>query len=318
MLFTASTGISCSLCRFHLNGNTSQKSYIEVVHRYSGYMGYNLSVPSSQDSPTSSRNGRMEHSPSSEIQIINQNTDKTTFRAYELWGNLSIGKHLNIILVFPYEQNDIYYSRILDMSGTKSVTDSLLQYEGFGSVIAIVDYSIQKESGNALHVLRPAIGKAFSRKGTIELNQIGIQADHTIQPGAGIPEFFFRLNYNLSVSNSSFGTTILRGWSRENDMDYWFGRSVNLQVYYSRKFGFRHLELTPGFNSAFESNQPDIEYKEKVLDTGRKAVLLGININVRFKNLSVATTMQKPIYQELNGEQMMLQYQFINQLKYNF
>ncbi len=313
-----SDSIACGVCRFHDLGRFRNKSYISILHRFDVYESYSITSPVQQTSYFVPGNARIAHVPDPGSITDKIGKDRKTFKTLELRGNLNIAETFNLTFILPYEVNSIYYARVLNLAGTSAVTDSLLEYTGISSAIGIVEYYYEKEHKSQKHILRPAFGMNFSRRPVVDPSQVSAETDFTIQPGAGIPEFFFRFTYQYLSGSSGGNFSIIRGWSRENDPGYWFGKSMNARVSYSYKFGKNTFSIYPEAGMGLDHTKPDIEFSQNADNTGGTIMLAHLGLHVNWKKMSIGTGFQKPFYQRLSGDQIQFKSRVMTQLSLYF
>ncbi len=296
---------ACGLCPYYsFQSPESPSSYLGVFNRYTVKNGYSIIDHSHRFfAPQQSPNSRISHQLPPEIQVDETRKDFNTLVVYELQGMVRVGKMLDVTVFLPYENSTLYYQRILDVSGVNPVRDTTIQYSGWGDLTTRLRFKIPV---GEKHYIRPGVGARISTTRTIEdINQQqSFQVDHTLLPGAGIPDLFTSLEYGFATNQFSTRTHLIKGWTTENEVEYDYGNAFLGVMDFTYHFTVRKWSLRPTAGFYWEYADVDREYGDVLPETGGHTTLGALGFGLAYGKLQFNTLYQRPIAEKLKGPQL--------------
>ena len=314
ILFFSVTSIAyaCDSCSDFDYFDVNNKGYIGLVYRYSYYNGY-TNLPG-----TGFKVKRTKHSIVGDKNIYKASkNDYEAFHTVDLRFNYSYKKKLNFLVVLPYSFNYDYRESITPPIG--SVYDSTITQKGIGDIYFIVSGIKKIEKKKILHILKPGIGFSLPTGRFAVKSPDGIIQDPIHQPGKGTADFIMQFNYTMKYKNKLgiFSTnryynslkkkepqTIASG-SLPDTYYHRFGNRFSSTNFLFYTIGNYNWKLIPKAGLHFEYTQNDYLNGEEIADLGGSSLLLTTGIDIKYKDFTILTDFRTPIYQNLNGNQLL-------------
>lgn len=301
------SSLSCGLCSYYDFQWVNDATYFGAYFRYTLKNGYSYKNDPHQffvQGNFSSAGMRINHQLPDELEVDETRKDYHRSIFSELRGNLNLGEKINITFYFPYETSILYYERILESSGTARIRDTTIEYSGWGEFTGRFQYTFTIPSENYKHILKPSVGLKVKKNKT-EVNQLQtFQVDHTILPGAGIPEYFLGFFYTVKRGNSGLRLQTYRGWCRENNEEYKYGDQWLAGIDFTYFFGSEKVAINPYAGSFWEYRSADREYGKILPDTGGYSLQANFGCSASIGNVDLNILYQHPITDHLLGAQM--------------
>ncbi len=327
ILFLSCSSISfaCDSCSDFDYFDVNNKGYIGLIYRYSYYNGYNNLAG------TGFKVKKTKHSIIGDKNIYEKSQeDYEAFHTVDLRFNYSYKKKLNFLVVVPYRFNYDYRAIIYPPLG--SVYDSTITQKGLGDIYFLVSSIKKIEKDNTTHIIKPGAGFSLPTGRYEVKSPDGIIQDPVHQPGKGAVDFIMQFNYTLKHKNKlGYFSTNRYYLSLKKKEPQTIASGSIPQTYYHR-FGNRFSstnflfytvgeyiwKFIPKVGLHYENIQNDYLNGEKIEDLGGSSLFLTSGIDIKFKDFTLINDYRIPIYQYLNGEQLLNSGRFNLGLLYSF
>ncbi|SHO63150.1 hypothetical protein [Algoriphagus zhangzhouensis] len=321
LLSQSNQSFACDSCNFFEYSLLENKSYIGLFYRFRDFRDYKTISPSTttaiQSFPAQLStqlqpwigNEIMHEPEGNNLYVQKTKQDFETYQTIEARGNITLNYKWNLTFLLPYEFNKVYYEKYLDLPNP--VSDTTLYVQGWGDLTTAVEYIHLVYNPKSRHTFRP--GLAF----TLPTGQAQIQSnnenrelfDPIIQPGKGAFSFIPRLNYQWFLENKGINAGMSYQWSTEGKQSYQFGNSFNAYLLYFHQFELGgSLLLAPNLGVYHESAQRDIYNGEKQDLTGGQVDFAQLGLDLNLSQTTFSLVYQRPIHQNLNGNQILNQH----------
>ena len=325
LLSISGLAFACDSCSDFDYFDVNNKGYIGLVYRYSYYNGY-TNLPG-----TGFKVKKTKHSVVGDKNFYESDKeDYESFHTVDLRFNYSYKKKLNILAVLPYRFNYDYRAKIYPPIG--SVYDSTITQKGIGDFYFIISGIKKIEKENFLHIIKPGIGFSLPT-GKHELKSPdGIIQDPIHQPGKGTADFITQFNYTLKY-NSKFGffstnryyislkskdPQTLASGSQPELAYHRFGNRFSSTNFIFYTIGDYLWKFIPKAGLHYENTKKDYFNGEMLDNLGGTSLFATVGLDLKYKDITLITDFRSPLYQNLNGEQLLNTGRFNIGILYSF
>jgi hypothetical protein len=290
------------------------QSSIGIFYRYRPFSGYKIADQPPEFFPE----GRLAaplsvlHDPqgnSAGTDAVYSSSDYEIYNVYELRAKYFIHQRVELNLIIPYNENKIRYND--DITRLKSTGDiSLLA--GYHLVRQIeVENKIQQRLVMGAGIKLPSGKHDFRDEDNTRYNFL-------LQPGTGSLDYLFYLNYMAAGSRLGLGISSVFKVSTYNDYSQKFTNSnnTNLSIFYKLYKG--NWQLIPSAQLYYERQEGMQEKGMTIPNTGSDIALLGPGADIYYKNISLSFTIQYPVRDKTDSENLSAAGRMMAGLKYNF
>lgn len=311
---------ACDSCNFFEYSLLQNKSYFGLFYRYRGFQDYKSYT---SFSPTTSKIlnfpqqlsivkipgslPEVMHEPEgNNLYVQKSKQDFETYQTLELRGNFTIKNRWNFTAVLPYEFNKVYYENYLDLP--RPSRDTTLFVQGWGDLTLATDYIWLIYREKSRHTIRPGFamtlptGEAWVHSS----NESSDLFDPIIQPGKNAFSLIPRINYQWFKTTYGINAGISYQFSTEGAQNYQSGQSLNAYlIYFYQINASSKMLLAPNAGFYVESAKKDLWSGVKQDLTGGNITFAQLGIDLNFTQTTINLVFQKPISQNLNGNQIL-------------
>lgn len=325
IISSSSIAFACDGCSDFDYFNISNKGYVGLTYRYSYYNGYN-NLPG-----TGFKVKSKKHSIVGDKNIYTASKeDYEAFHTIDLRFNYNLKDKVNFLFVAPIQFNYDYRESITPPIGR--VYDSTITQKGLGDIYFIVSGLKKIEKNNFMHLIKPGIGFSLPT-GRFEVKSPeGIVQDPIHQPGKGTSDFIMQFNYMMKYKSKLGLFTTNRYYISLKKKDPQVVLSGSLPETYYHRFGNRFSstnllfysigdylwKFIPKVGLHYEHVQNDFLNGEQIEDLGGSSLFLSSGVDIKFKEFTLITDFRTPLYQNLNGNQLLNLGRLNLGLLYNF
>lgn len=270
-LFTAEYSFAgCDMCSLYLGLHPNQvKNGISIRYRNSIY----------NTSSSHVHNG-VSHSTKAQ---------QRTFQTVELWGQFSVGRKMQVLMMLPYAMNSVEENTLV-----------LDAYNHLGDVQALARYQVFRSDEEQWLMQRVVLGLGVKAPTGIykELSNEGYLDPH-IQTGTGTWDVLYNIGYLAKYKNLSINEEVLYRMNTTNSLNFKFADrlSSNTNIYYT--YTINDLAILPSIGYLLEYAGRDEENNIAIQNSNGTAHYLSTGLDVYFKNYSLNLNYQKPMVEHL-------------------
>lgn len=316
-------GMACDSCNFFEYSLLQNKSYFGLFYRFRGFSDYQSFSGSTasqiQNFPAQlstklrpwDRPSVMHEPEGNGLYVQKTKQDFETYQTIEARGNFTLDNKWNFTFILPYESNRVYYEKYLDLPNPSR--DTTLYVQGWGDLTLAGEYIHLIYNTKSRQTLRPGFAL------TLPTGQAVIQSnnknkdlfDPIIQPGRGAFSFTPRLNYQWFVDNQGVNVGLSYQWSTLGEQAYQFGNSFNAFALYFYQITLgEKLLIVPNAGFYYEQSQKDLLNEVKQDLTGGQVGFGQFGMDLNLTQTTFSLVYQAPIFQNLNGNQILNQNRF--------
>ncbi len=297
----SSISLGCDVCNIYEYTNLNNRSFIGFFYRYRTFNGYaHLGNEHQFQFPT---NGRTSHEPEENgLYADKTQQDYETYTTWELRGNITLKEKINFQFILPYEQNTVYYKKIIALP--KPETDTTIALEGWGDLMLAADYIFQKSNGKIKHIFRPGFAINFPTGDYKKASEEGKLYDPIIQPGTGSWAWIIRANYQVIYRNTGLMASLNYQIAGKGKHNYDFANSFNFNADVFHQLFLGNLAIVPRMGTYMENASHDFFQNEKVALSGGNSWFGNIATDFNFKKWTCQIAYQIPFSESLNGNQL--------------
>ncbi len=295
---------ACDGCNFFDYSTINNRSNIALVYSYryfSGYDNMNTNAKMNYGSNTLPF-GKVFHEPEENGMLVDKSGyDYESYATIQIRGTYNINSDWQISFILPFVKNEIYYRNVYETSVIRPVHDSTITLSGFSDPILLIDRLLIRESKGIRHTLKPGIGVKLPLGSTNDADLY----DAVLLPGSGSTDLIFRMNYQFLYNSIGFNILPNYRLNGKGVKDYKAGNAVNLtfEPFYILEIS-TSLKIVPHGGLYFESRSNDFDDGREVQLSGGSNTFLQCGIDFKIKSFSFTNAYQKPIVQNLNGNQI--------------
>ncbi len=296
-----SQNYACDGCNIYEYTSLNNRSFIGFFYRYRAFNGYaHLDNRHNFRLPT---NARMGHEPEANGMYADKSpADFETYTSYELRGNFTWKEKINVQFILPYEQNVVYYERIMQFPNPE--TDTTLRIEGWGDLMLAADYIFMKSNGKWKHIFRPGFAVRLPTGQYQQTGSDGTLHDPVVQPGTGAWGWVFRANYLASYRNTGFLCAVNYQLSGNGQHGYDFANSFNASADVFQQFFMGNIAIVPRLGAYMERASYD-HYQNQVQQlTGGTSWFANFALDFNLEKWTVQLAFQQPVAESLHGNQL--------------
>ncbi|MCP4522090.1 MAG: hypothetical protein GY827_10435 [Cytophagales bacterium] len=300
-------------CTIYEYNNIRNKSYAGVFYRYRMFNGFNNMNHTPSIRPS---NARIAHAPigNDDNTYISSPESFERFQTYEFRYNHNYKDKFNFLINVPYHINDNYFGEIIPLIG--SAFDSLETTQGLGDIVLNVErlFTIGNDSSSWNHRFKLGVGISLPT-GKFELvNDKGWITDPSHQAGRGVSDIMPSLQYQViydnligASSNVRYATSLQqnRVTSTGDPINYRFGNSLSWNSLLFVVVGrYSDWQFIPKTGLYFEHITQDKLNESLQGDTGGNTLFWNIGADFAYKDFILQMIYQRPINENLEGEQL--------------
>ena len=303
---------ACDSCNDFDYFNINNKGYIGATYRYSYYNGHNNLQGTGFKFKTT------KHSiVGDENTYTPSKNDYEAFHTLDLRFNYLYKQNLNFLVVLPFRFSYDYRDIITPPIG--SSYDSTIVQQGLGDIYFIISPLKKIENDLFTHIIKPGIGLSIpTGKHQVKSPQ-GIIQDPIHQPGKGTAELILQFNYTMKYQeNFGFFSTnryynslkkkdpgVINSGFIPDTYHHRFGNRFSSTNYLFYSIGYYLWKFIPKVGLHYENIKEDFLNGEKLNNLGGTSLLLTTGLDIKFKDFTLITGYSIPIYQDLNGDQLL-------------
>lgn len=301
IIITISTSLACDGCNIYEYTNLNNQSFFGFFYRYRTFNGYaHLGNRHQFQFPS---NMRISHEPEENgLYADKTQRDFETYTTWELRGNFTLKEKVNFQFILPYEQNVVYYDKMIRLPFPE--TDTTLSLEGWGDLMLAADYIFQKSTGKLNHIFRPGFAVRLPTGTYQKVSNEDRIYDPIIQPGTSAWAWVLRTNYQLVYRKSGVNTSLNYQFVGKGKHDYDFANSFNFSTDIFHQFFVKDLIIVPRTGVYMESAGYDSYQNEQVNLTGGTSWFTLFATDFNLKKWTLQLAYQAPVSESLNGNQL--------------
>lgn len=318
-----SPAMACDSCNFFEYSLLENRPFFGIFYRsrnfnqYNSY-GYTRTQASGInqsifDPQMSIQNTNLDYDPimhepeNSGLYVNKSRLDFENYYTVEFRGNITVKNKWNFTFLLPYEFNKVHYHEMLVLP--KPAMDTTMSVQGWGDLTLAADFIHFIFNKKARHTLRP--GMAVTAP-TGQFNQVAKQTeaqsflfDPVIQPSKGAWGFTGRINYQLFYTDKGVNAGFNYKIATEGAQEYRFGNSFNAYAVYFQQIDLgKNIILVPNGGFYYEHDGQDIWKAETQALTGGNLGFGQVGIDLNRNQYTLSFLWQKPVFQNLNGNQI--------------
>lgn len=215
-----------------------------------------------------------------------------TFQTIELWGQFSLGRKIQVLLMLPYSMNSVEEKHLV-----------LDAYNHLGDIQTLARYQVFRSNEESILTQRVVLGlglkaptgkyKEFSNEGFL---------DPHIQTGTGTWDMLYNIGYLAKYKNLSINEELLYRLNTTNSLNFKFANrfSSNTSFYYT--YSKNELAVLPSIGYLLEYANMDLENYIYIQNSNGTAHYFSTGLDVYYKKYSLNLNYQKPIIENLRDE----------------
>ncbi|MEP7170104.1 MAG: hypothetical protein ABI855_12095 [Bacteroidota bacterium] len=290
------------------------QSSIGMFYRYSSFNGYKIGNQSPEFFP----NGRVAapysvmHNPngnSTGTLPVYSKSDYEIYTAYELRANYFIHQRVELNFILPYNENKMRYE------------DKIIHLKSQGDATVLAGYQLIRQMEMEKKIQQRLVlgaGIKFSTGKHDFRDGDNTRYNFLIQPGTGSYDYLFYLNYAAAGNKLGLGISSVFKVSNYNDYTEKFTNSNNTGVSVFYKLYKGNLQLIPSAQLYYEYVKGMMSHGILIANTGSDIAMCGPGLDVYYKNLSLNFSIQYPVRDKTDSENLSAAGKMVAGLKYNF
>lgn len=308
------------------------QSSITIMYRYKSFNGYNFSgqhnnlfpqtykaVAYNNNTTTNNlignnyQNTSIKHggSTTTATTVTPQYTQKDyeLFTSAELRGKFFIHKRIELNAIIPFIMN------------SNRIDDDKHSIEGIGDIsffagYHIIDKTMTEKFQHRLIVgagIKLPVGNYYAKNDEEE------RIDFMLQPGTGSMDYMTYVNYIFSVKKIGLNINSIYKF---NGYNYYHeeisnSSSTYLNIFYKFRED-KNLKIFPSLQGYYEHSKGEYIYNEYQPGTAMSVATAGIGVDVFYKNISLNTSFQLPVYEKKLMNNLATAGKFMIGLTYSF
>ncbi len=243
------------------------------------------------------------------------NNDNTQFsKDFFQTTNLMLGSKFltnwQLFLFVPYNIN-----HSLSDEGPRSIN-------GLGDITFLADYNLldikalNKDTETVFQQLMVGGGIKFPT-GKFRVDSAEIVSTANVQSGTGSYDFLMNAIYSFQIR--SWGFNLNTNYKINRSAEHFkFGNLFTVNTILFRNFHIGTVTLSPNVGLLYESVSANMNYSQKVKDTGGYDLFSVLGFELRYKNISVGANVQIPLKSDLSKGQTTAETRGMCHLSYMF
>ena len=268
----------CDLCGCYMGLDLESRSQAGIRYRLRTFR--NEAHSNHTENSTTDHSGHTESSSNS-IE---------TYNTFELYAKYYVTKALQVSLTLPYSNNNIDGGN----------------YKGAGDMTAIVKYNLLKNNDSRNSISKLYIGAGVKLPtGRFRLPSSDGTVEPHFQSGTGSTDFIFSGSFYASNGKLGIDLDNVLRLNTANRDKYHFANRLNtaMSVFYNITPSAL-VNLIPIFGFYLETAGNDTSKDETVTDSGGTVMFLSAGGNIKLNRVTLAIDIQKPVFEDLNGNQI--------------
>jgi hypothetical protein len=319
LIVLPSIGVACDACSFFNYYQIQNKHFLSLSYRYRVLNGYNVLG----QSPIFSAPARgRKHTSVGNSAIFAQNkADYETFETLELRYNHHFDGKYNVQAYLPYRKSTDYYAEVYPTNAP--VKDSLNTNQGIGDLGLYAERIFLDKNNFRTHYFTAGLGLSLpTGNSTIRETEGDPAQDPSHLPGKGTAEGLVRgqyiftyhgkiglqavVQYDRSFRSKEGKTISVTGNLGKETLSYRFGDrfSSNLMGFYILQVK-GPFSVIPRAGAYLETQATDEISGIELDDTGGTILSSSFGIDLNYTRYTLQLMGQAPMWQSLNGEQLL-------------
>ncbi len=279
----------CDMCSLYLGLHPNLvKNGINVRYRYSLY-----------NSKTAHVHNGVAHSNNAQVR---------TFQTMELWGQMNLGKKMQVVLMLPFVMNSV------EEKG--KVVDA---YNSIGDIQSLIRYQVYRSDPEKKLTSRLILGVGIKAPtGKYDINSNEGYLDQHIQTGSGSWDFLYNLGFLTKYKKLSLNQELLYRMNTENELHFQFANrfSSNTTVYYT--INNKNISIIPSLGYLFEFAKEDLQDDKLIQNTNGILHYAVAGIDLYYKYLNFNLGYQKAFIENQRDKGTTNKYRFLIGLGVSF